>query len=78
MRASKADTYALTRARKAKNAWYWRVSFKRRGKDYFRTFPDLKHGGEHRSRAAALAWRDRQLERAAAKSSCGSSCRRGA
>ena len=42
------------------------MSFTRRGKHYFRTFPDLKHGGETRSRAAALAWRDRQLGSAAA------------
>ncbi|MGB3934514.1 MAG: hypothetical protein WBL29_02250 [Burkholderiales bacterium] len=55
--------YAITRAKKAKNAWYWRVSFKRRGEDYARTFYDLKHGGQKKALAAALAWRDRQLKR---------------
>jgi hypothetical protein len=56
--------YAITRAKKAKNAWYWRVTFRRRGKSYARTFHDLKHGGEKQARAAALAWRDQQLRRA--------------
>lgn len=53
--------YAITRAKKALNAWYWRVTFKRRGQAYFRTFYDLKHGGSKKARAAAIAWRDRQL-----------------
>ena len=53
--------YAITRAKKAKNAWYWRVTFRRRGKDYFRSFYDLKHGGEKKALAAALAWRDQKL-----------------
>jgi hypothetical protein len=55
--------YAITRAKKAKNAWYWRVSFKRRGEDYSRTFYDLKHGGSKKALAAAIAWRDRTLKR---------------
>lgn len=57
--------YAITRAKKAKNAWYWRVTFRRRGKDYFRTFYDLKRGGSKKALAAAIAWRDQQLKRAA-------------
>ncbi len=55
--------YAVTRAKKAKNAWYWRVTFRRRGKRYSRTFHDLKHGGSKKALAAAIAWRDRQLKR---------------
>lgn len=56
--------YAITRSRKAKNAWYWRVSFRRHGTDYFRTFYDRKHGGSSKALAAALAWRDRKLREA--------------
>jgi hypothetical protein len=56
--------YAITRAKKAKNAWCWRVSFKRRGRVYFGTFHDLKHGGSKKALAAAITWRDRQLKRA--------------
>jgi hypothetical protein len=56
--------YAITRAKKALNAWCWRVSFKRRGQVYFGTFHDLKHGGSKKALAAAIAWRDRQLKRA--------------
>ncbi len=53
--------YAITRGKKAIKAWYWRVTFSRRGMHYFRTFYDLKHGGEKKALAAAVAWRDRQL-----------------
>ena len=53
--------YAITRAKKALNAWYWRVTFSRCGKSYFRTFYDLKHGSSKNALAAAIAWRDRQL-----------------
>ena len=56
--------YAITRAKKAKTAWYWRVSFKRRGNHHFHTFPDLKHGDSKQALAAAIAWRDRQLRQA--------------
>ena len=56
--------YAITRAKKAKNAWYWRVTFSRRRTHYSRTFYDLKHGGPAKARAAAITWRDRQLKQA--------------
>jgi len=56
--------YAITRGKKAKNARYWRVTFRRRGKSYARAFYDLKHGGAKKALAAATAWRDRQLRRA--------------
>lgn len=53
--------YAIRRAKKALNAWYWRVNFRRRGKDYFRAFHDLKHDGSKNALAAAVSWRDQQL-----------------
>lgn len=56
--------FAITRGRKAKNARYWRVTFRRRGRSYARAFYDLKHGGAKKARAAAIAWRDRQLRKA--------------
>ena len=61
---TRALLYAITRAKKAKTAWYWRVSFKRRGNHHFHTFPDLKHGDSKQALAAAIAWRDRQLRQA--------------
>jgi len=60
--------YAITRAKKAKNAWYWRVGFRRRGDEYSKTFHDLKHGGSKKALAAATAWRDLRLARAQALS----------
>lgn len=56
--------YALVRLKAALNAWYWAVHFKRRGKLYFRRFYDLKLGGPKKSKAAAIAWRDRALAQA--------------
>ena len=56
--------YAVTRLKVAKNAWCWRINFRRRRKTYSRGFHDLKHGGSKKALAAALAWRDRQLKRA--------------
>lgn len=53
--------YAVTRLKVAKNAWCWRINFRRRRKTYSRGFHDLKHGGSKKALAAALAWRDRQL-----------------
>ena len=45
----------------AKNAWQWRVHFKRRGKLHAKSFPDLKYGGTKKALAAAIAWRDRRM-----------------
>jgi hypothetical protein len=56
--------YAITRAKKALNAWYWRVTFSRCGKSYSRTFYDRKHGGSKNAFAAAVTWRDRKLAHA--------------
>ena len=53
--------YATTRLKAARNAWYWDVHFRRRGKMYFKRFYDLKHGGARHALAAAKAWRDQQL-----------------
>lgn len=56
--------YAVTRLKVAKNAWCWRINFRRRRKTYSRGFHDLKYGGSKKALAAALAWRDRTLKRA--------------
>ena len=36
--------YAIHRHKAAINAWCWRVNFRRRGKEYAKSFSDLKHG----------------------------------
>ncbi len=53
--------YAITRLKAARNAWYWAVHFRRRGRIHYKRFYDLKHGGEKKALAVAVAWRDRQL-----------------
>ena len=53
--------YAIGRLKQAKSAWQWRVTLRRRGKLYAKTFPDLKHGGTKKALAAARAWRDRRI-----------------
>ncbi len=53
--------YAIRRHRAAKEAWCWRVNFKRRGKAYSKSFYDLACGGSEKSKAAAVAWRDGKL-----------------
>ncbi len=53
--------YAIGRRKAARNAWYWVVSFGRRGQLHYRRFYDLQHGGSQQALAAALAWRDREL-----------------
>ena len=58
-----AFMYAITRMRRALNAWCWRVSFRRRGKPYAKQFFDLKHGGTKKALRAAIKWRDAQLGR---------------
>lgn len=60
-KATASGMYAILRHKAARNAWYWRVDFRRRGKGYAKTFHDLKHGGEAQALAAAIAWRDRAL-----------------
>lgn len=56
--------YAITRLKAARNAWYWSVNFRRRGKHYSKRFYDLKCGGSTQARAAAIAWRDEQIAQA--------------
>lgn len=53
--------YAIRRYRAAKNAWCWRVNFRRQGKFYSKVFYDLTCGGSKEAKAAAIAWRDEQL-----------------
>lgn len=53
--------YAITRHRAAIKAWNWRVSFKRTGKRYSKTFYDLTCGGMKQAKAEAIAWRDEKL-----------------
>ena len=55
--------YAITRMRRALNAWCWRVSFRRRGKPYAKQFFDLKHGGSKKALRVAIEWRDAQLRK---------------
>ena len=55
--------YAISRLKRAKAAWTWRVNFRRFGKDCARAFPDLRYGGKRKALAAARAWRDRRLSR---------------
>lgn len=61
-RRSETAVYAISRLRRAKRAWVWRVHFRRRGKLYAKSFPDLKHGGKREALAAAIAWRDARLD----------------
>lgn len=56
--------YAIYRRKAALKAWYWVVHFRRRGKPHAKRFYDLSYGGSKRSLAAALAWRDEQLQKA--------------
>ena len=60
---SRIDMYAISRQKRAKTAWQWRVNFRRRGKLHAKSFPDLKHGGKKKALAAALAWRDAGMAR---------------
>lgn len=53
--------YAISRMLRAKNAWCWRVCFRRRGVRYGKGFFDLACGGESAALAQAIAWRDQQL-----------------
>jgi hypothetical protein len=55
--------YAISRMKAKKNAWYWQVSFRRRGKPYEKRFNDLIHGGSKKALAAAIRWRDGRLSR---------------
>jgi hypothetical protein len=55
--------YAISRLKRAKNAWEWRVHFRRRGVLYARGFSDLRHGGKQQALAVAIAWRDACLSR---------------
>ena len=59
-----SPVYAITRSKAARNAWYWAVHFKRRGKLYFKRFYDLTLGGTKKALAAAIDWRDRSLVQA--------------
>ena len=56
--------YAIARLKAARNAWYWAVHFRRRGRLYHKRFYDLKHGGSETAFAMAKAWRDRTLAKA--------------
>lgn len=58
--------YAISRGKAAIKAWYWTVSFRRRGKPYARRFYDLSCGGSRKARALAIAWRDEKLVELAA------------
>jgi hypothetical protein len=52
--SSKITMYAIRRHRAAKNAWCWRVNFRRRGKAYSKSFHDLTCGGSKKAKAAAV------------------------
>jgi hypothetical protein len=58
--------YALSHLQAAIGTWYWCVTFRRAGKEYRRTFADIKHGGSAMARQAAMAWRKKQLAKVAA------------
>lgn len=53
--------YAISRLKRAKGAWQWRVHFRRRGKLHARNFPDLKHGGKSNALLDAIAWREARM-----------------
>ncbi len=53
--------YAISRLKAARNAWCWRVHFKRRGKLYSRDFYDFTSGGKKAAKEKAIAWRDERL-----------------
>ena len=56
--------YAICRLQVSRcNAWLWRVSFRRRGKLYSKSFNDGVYGGSKHAQAAAIKWRDDQLQR---------------
>ena len=48
--------YAITRMKRALNAWCWHVSFRRRGKPYTKQFFDLKYAGSKNALRAAITW----------------------
>ena len=56
--------YAIRRVRRALSAWGWYVTFTRQGKAYSKVFHDLTCGGSRQALRAAVAWRDKTLERA--------------
>lgn len=53
--------YALTHLQTDIGTWRWSVSFRRAGKEYRRSFADIKNGGSAKARKAAMEWRERQL-----------------
>lgn len=53
--------YAISRLKRAKEAWQWRVHFRRRGILQAKGFPDLQHGGKKKALLAAIAWRDARM-----------------
>lgn len=55
--------YAISHIEAKPGIWCWAVSFRRRGKGYYRHFYYLNRGGSKKALAAAIAWRDRQLNR---------------
>lgn len=60
---NRIEMYAISRLKRAKTAWQWRVHFRRRGKLHAKSFPDLKHGGRKKALVAAIAWRDARMGR---------------
>jgi hypothetical protein len=55
--------YAISRIEAKPGIWCWAVSFRRRGKGYYKHFYFSGRGGSKKALAAAIAWRDRQLSR---------------
>ena len=53
--------YAISRIEAKPGIWCWAVNFRQRGKPLYKSFYDIKCGGSKKARAAAVAWRDRQL-----------------
>lgn len=57
------DSYAIRYGVSAIQAEYWRVAFSREGKQRQKTFYFLKLGGRDAAYAAAVAWRDAELQK---------------
>ena len=56
--------YAISRSQAKLGVFFWEVHFRRRGKSFNKGFFDLNLGGPKKALKAAIAWRDRQLEKA--------------
>jgi hypothetical protein len=57
--------YAISRIEVRPGIWYWAVVIPSAPKAVLQGFYDVRRGGSNKALAAAIAWRDQQLAKAA-------------